>query len=474
MAEQRFTVRPVGGERAYADGTRNGQRVLADLKRTTDGFQKRVGDFLDPLAFAVGHHHHEFIPARAADNIIIPGDGADAACDFYQELVRIDMAQRVVDVAETVDVQHEDRQRPVARLGNDVLHHPVQRAAVQQAGQGIIAGKLGQVRLGGVLFQRQRAERQARSDQTLRPCAKLVGFAQVQRENARHPPVARQHRGGIARLQPQRAAHGLVIVPYQTTGIGRVGHKLFNIGRRRHGGFQRVADARRQGGGADHPPRLRVIQHQQGSDGIGDEGLDLAADQFPDILYQHVAGQRLQHVVLQDQDLAALAFLRDVFHHAHVIGQLPAILVDLHLRQGQFAADVFAIRTREFHFARRADNAVMATFPVAVDVAVMFMAQAHRHQAVHVAAHDIGARDAPQGFRSLVIEYDLVILADDDRGVDRLLQRGQQDFGGECCDLGHLRAVFLRCHSEWATIARRRSGSRMCMARRSREMSFSR
>ncbi|KPH87344.1 hypothetical protein GLUCOINTEAF2_0202181 [Komagataeibacter intermedius AF2] len=90
------------------------------------------------------------------------------------------MAQRVVDVAEAVDVQHEDGKLAVAILLVDhALDHLVDRGPVEQPCQAVEIGKVGNVFLRCILLERQRAEGDAGIDNALRPCVAALVFTRI-------------------------------------------------------------------------------------------------------------------------------------------------------------------------------------------------------------------------------------------------------------------------------------------------------
>ncbi len=113
QAEQGFAVRPVFGEGADADTARNAQRILTHLQGLGDRIDQVFGKLLRTPVRTVGHDNDEFIPTRTADDIFVIDQCADAATDLDQETVGIHMAQRVIDIAETVDIHHEQRELAV-------------------------------------------------------------------------------------------------------------------------------------------------------------------------------------------------------------------------------------------------------------------------------------------------------------------------------------------------------------------------
>ncbi len=82
----------------------------------------------------------ELVPAQASDRIHGPERAPQARADLLQEDVAGRVSQRVVDLLESVEIQHEERQRrplPIARQ-NGLVETVAEKDAVGQAGQEIV------------------------------------------------------------------------------------------------------------------------------------------------------------------------------------------------------------------------------------------------------------------------------------------------------------------------------------------------
>ena len=127
----------------------------ADARRGTilpSGENHRLGQRFQNLA---GHRaglvlgaqpfcqHREFIAAEARDHVDFPDTGDQPFRHYAQYLVARVVAQTVVDVLETVEVEKQDRQHLATALGalQRLVQHLPELATVRQFGQFVVVGE---------------------------------------------------------------------------------------------------------------------------------------------------------------------------------------------------------------------------------------------------------------------------------------------------------------------------------------------
>ena len=82
--------------------------------RLLDGARDARGDghgggFVDAF-----HEHRELVAAEARGEVVGAKDGADAPADLAEQRIAGDVAERVVDDLESIDVEEEDGETDVA------------------------------------------------------------------------------------------------------------------------------------------------------------------------------------------------------------------------------------------------------------------------------------------------------------------------------------------------------------------------
>ena len=128
-------------------------QVADDVRRVAHGSQEARGQLLgDALALAarqVLEQERELVAALAGQQVLGPDDGAQAVGDDAQQRVAGLMAPLLVDAAEVVDVDLQQRQLGLvhARAMHRGAQLVVQRRAVGQAGERVVVGELVQPRV---------------------------------------------------------------------------------------------------------------------------------------------------------------------------------------------------------------------------------------------------------------------------------------------------------------------------------------
>ena len=92
-----------------------------------------------PLGVGVGQQHDELVAAVAGDDVVVAQLAAHRLGDRAQDVVPGQVAVLVVDRLEVVEVEQQAGQRGAgaARAGDLLAHAQVQRAVVEQPGQGV-------------------------------------------------------------------------------------------------------------------------------------------------------------------------------------------------------------------------------------------------------------------------------------------------------------------------------------------------
>jgi hypothetical protein len=105
-------------------------------------------------AVHAGEHDQEFIAALAADRVGVADTAREPQRNALQQLVAHQVAERVVDCLEAVQI--EEQQRDAVALaggvGEGLLQAVVEKRPVGQAGQRVVMGQEGDARLGGLAF----------------------------------------------------------------------------------------------------------------------------------------------------------------------------------------------------------------------------------------------------------------------------------------------------------------------------------
>ena len=144
IAQQFFRAAVARVHQGDADAGRGVELLAGDAHRLGQrgddpfGHRHRVVDGVDEV-----EHDGELVAAQARHHVRVAHAAADAARGFLQQLVADQVADRVVDHLEAVEVEEQHREQLlgiVAVARQRQAHAPQQVAAVGQAGQGVVHG----------------------------------------------------------------------------------------------------------------------------------------------------------------------------------------------------------------------------------------------------------------------------------------------------------------------------------------------
>ena len=122
-----------------------------DLERLDGRVHESLGDLGDrTIIRRSGADDGELVPAGARDQIFLPNTAAQAGGELAQQRVAGAVPQGVVDVLESVDVEHQHAHAVpepagVAKLGGELA---CQQRAVRETGEGILQRAAAQLVLG--------------------------------------------------------------------------------------------------------------------------------------------------------------------------------------------------------------------------------------------------------------------------------------------------------------------------------------
>ena len=94
------------------------------------------------MRVGVGKEHGELVAGQPGQHVRLAQPRAERAGDTSKQVIARVVAERVVDVLEAVDVEHErSSPHPIAPSVLEVrVEPPIERAPVQQAGERIVVG----------------------------------------------------------------------------------------------------------------------------------------------------------------------------------------------------------------------------------------------------------------------------------------------------------------------------------------------
>jgi hypothetical protein len=140
----------VRGRQRNADRGIGGELVTHAVNGLANGAEDAGHEIVD-LAHGPHRalHDREFVAAEASDEIGLAGAAAQLCRDRFQELVADEMAERVVDALELVDVDVVHGELPAIRdRGESVPQMLVEHGAVGQVGQRVVMREMGDALLG--------------------------------------------------------------------------------------------------------------------------------------------------------------------------------------------------------------------------------------------------------------------------------------------------------------------------------------
>ena len=146
VADQHLRIGGIGGIYADSDAATAAQRVSFHR----EGLDEAAEDLARHLACGVfqGHdvfqEHHELVAADPRQRVALAHDPREALGDALEECIPDDVAERVVDVLEPVQIDEEKREAAAAppRLADAERQPVVEQQAVGQAGEGIAGRQL--------------------------------------------------------------------------------------------------------------------------------------------------------------------------------------------------------------------------------------------------------------------------------------------------------------------------------------------
>ena len=150
----------VGRERGDADrgGDRHRPALLADERPVAERLEDPLGGVPGLVAVGLGQDDRELVAAVAGRDVRRAQRRPDELRGPGQDPVAEQVAERVVDELEVVEVEHQHAQRAPAALGaDDLLAQPlVQEAVVVEAGQRVAVGELAGVLVEAGVLERHR------------------------------------------------------------------------------------------------------------------------------------------------------------------------------------------------------------------------------------------------------------------------------------------------------------------------------
>ena len=142
IAHQRFHRRPVARADRGADAGADVKRVVVHLIGARKHLDHRLGNPRHAgMIGCVANHDGKLVAAQTADQLVVADDRLEAVGHARQQLVADQVAQRIVDRLEPVEVDHQEGAAGAPLLG--IAHRLAQRLgyhhAVGQAGERVIA-----------------------------------------------------------------------------------------------------------------------------------------------------------------------------------------------------------------------------------------------------------------------------------------------------------------------------------------------
>jgi len=117
LAQDRRRIGAVARNRD-ADARSDDQRLAGDAIGRDERFDDALGDRLGLDETVPGQENREFVAAQTRHQIVVAHFGFEPACDLAEQRVTPVMAERVVDVFETVEVDEQDRKGMAAVEGD--------------------------------------------------------------------------------------------------------------------------------------------------------------------------------------------------------------------------------------------------------------------------------------------------------------------------------------------------------------------
>jgi hypothetical protein len=118
-----------------------------DAQREAAGRERLIECAVDPRGGRgdrlcrghVGQQHRELVAAEACDGVSVADDRAQTLADALDHDIAVEVAERVVDLLEAIEVHHEHGDHPLAvARGQCLLEQAVEQRTVGQAGQRVL------------------------------------------------------------------------------------------------------------------------------------------------------------------------------------------------------------------------------------------------------------------------------------------------------------------------------------------------
>jgi hypothetical protein len=123
--QQRGAVGTVLRETADADATGRVHGTIGQAEipaQLPEHFLDGRGDV--PFVGKVVEHQHELITAEPGDHVTGPNGGPQPPRDLDEQLVAYIVTERIVDILEPVEIDHDDRERDAPAAGRLMLSCP--------------------------------------------------------------------------------------------------------------------------------------------------------------------------------------------------------------------------------------------------------------------------------------------------------------------------------------------------------------
>ena len=293
---------------------RHGTALLADERPVAEGLEDALGG--DPCLVrpGVGQDEGELVAAVAGRDVRRPQGGPDQLGGPGQHPVAEEVAERVVDELEVVEVEHHHAQRPTAALRPDDLlaQALVQEPVVVEAGQRVAVGELARLLVEPRVLERHR---------------RLVGHRPGELEALVVPADLRlrEQLDEADRLalgdERQHREHAQAVAGQQGD-LGRVGGGILRVDDHR---LLALEDAHGLGEPGDREERLHLVELE---DRVVAERFDPAGGAVPvadgALVDAHGPGQVAGHEV---RDLARVQALGQLAAHVEQAAQLAGQLL---------------------------------------------------------------------------------------------------------------------------------------------------
>ncbi len=174
------------------------------------------------FAVAVGQHEDELVAREPADDVRRATVGVQALGNHLEQFIACRVAQRVVDLLETVEVDEQHRQSGLGppRLDQRVVGLGVQQAAVGQLRQAVVERQLANAFTVDLALHGQRAQRRDDIDLLQVQGRRLTRVGVIERQDANRRVLGALDRDRPAALDPQVCELGVDQFPVRIAVAG--------------------------------------------------------------------------------------------------------------------------------------------------------------------------------------------------------------------------------------------------------------